>query len=1120
MPSTSTTAPIQPGTNKSVIWSRSRQGAAARRVLLVVTGATLVLPLAATPEPVHAKSSKAKSTKRVRSSQKYRTKRRSARKSTKPTLARKAPVRRMQVGGVLIRPDDHASIAALPQVQSSAIPSSSGFLIAQATTDAPSPAIPNVSPATSAESSIGTGVATPAPTADATPPSTPAPLAPGAPAPISAPVPGGDAVLPAPGAPVPLPTPLPDPAQPLAPAPALSTTPSVGDAAASETVADQAEALRGLGEIRRRQQRYNEAVDFFGRATLLDPGDIKARVGLAQSLRGLSKFQEALVESEKALALDPNNLAARVVHAQLLGDNDRPDDAARELNALVASLPEKPSPETYSALAQAFVSLRNYDTALDLLKRGKQDYPQDDLIARNTAEALTFSKRWDEALAAWDALIAIDAKDSDAYLGKARVYNYSSREDQAEPLYRKAIEISPDNYQAQVELADILGRRGNWAGAIEGYRTALSKNGGDLAARVELARLLRYSGRYAEADTEIAQVLSTDAKYAPAYTERGILRGQNKQYDLAIADLRRALDLTPTDVNAQFGLAEVLGYQRNYDESIRLYQKALEQEPDNQKGRIQLGLVLSYANRFDDSLRELNAVLAINPNNTSALIGKADTLARLRRYDESVAIYNRVLETDPANRRAITGMAEVYVYSKQYTKAIALYDRILATNPEDVSAAIDRGRALGYAGLARESLIALRPLVTSHPDNIDARLAYAEALTNSGQRSMRDEAIAQYRTILQSDPQNVDARFGLGRALGYQGRTREAEAELRQVIAARPQDADAYFALGEAQRYTKPFDAKDSFERALKLGPQGINARRASLALRDLRHETRPSFTISGRRYSDSNNVRLTEVGGGPTIRTRAGSIGVYGLTGRYQDEGLWQRRTDYGITLGKDFGSVRARLLLHRVQYAIAPDRTLFDLNFEKSPTERKRYYLTLAKREIIESLGATNAGITARTYIAGAQWPMGNHIDLSLEGRFYQYSVGNNRRGTISPAIHYRFKPTTPTLRLGLGYTYDDTRFLAPPATFFYTPQRYSVFSLLADYVKTRGRSRFGVYAAHPLSNSTGFNGVNRPADTLFGYWQYDLNELMQLFVQGGIVRGPSFDSNDIAGGVNIWF
>jgi tetratricopeptide (TPR) repeat protein len=49
-------------------------------------------------------------------------------------------------------------------------------------------------------------------------------------------------------------------------------------------------------------------------------------------------------------------------------------------------------------------------------------------------------------------------------------------------LYRRSLQLEPDNYQALVELADVLSRRDNWPEAITLYRQAIERNPADLAA--------------------------------------------------------------------------------------------------------------------------------------------------------------------------------------------------------------------------------------------------------------------------------------------------------------------------------------------------------------------------------------------------------------------------------------------------------------------------------------------------------------------------------------------------------------------------------------------------------------------------------------------------------------
>jgi tetratricopeptide (TPR) repeat protein len=291
-----------------------------------------------------------------------------------------------------------------------------------------------------------------------------------------------------------IPAVTPPPATDPVPVAPVNPAPVITEPEPPATIIEQATALRGLGEIRRRQLRYSEATDFFKRATLLAPADLPSRLGLAQSLRGLRRFQEALVESEQALALEPNNLQARVLHAQLLDDNNRSAEAAKEIEAIVAALPAKPDTETYTALSQAFITQRNYPAALQLLERAKQDWPGDPFIARNYAEALTASRDWDKALAAWDALMVADPKDADALVGKARVYYYQGNYRAAADLLERGRQEWPQDTLITRNYAEVMTQLREWDKALAAW-DALPADPKDAGILLGKARIYNYSSR-------------------------------------------------------------------------------------------------------------------------------------------------------------------------------------------------------------------------------------------------------------------------------------------------------------------------------------------------------------------------------------------------------------------------------------------------------------------------------------------------------------------------------------------------------------------------------------------------------------------------------------------------
>lgn len=882
--------------------------------------------------------------------------------------------------------------------------------------------------------------------------------------------------------------------------------------------AEQVAALRGLGEVRRRQNRLDEAIDFFNRALALDANDERSRIGLAQSLRGKSNYAGALTEVQRVLSVDAGNLPARALRAQLFSLLGRKEEAQTELDAIVSTLDDPDNParaEDFQVIAGAFVGLQNYETALQVLALGRQKFPDEIILRRANAETLLFARRFPQARAAYEELLVANPRDTDALLGRARVFNYSDALAEAEPAYRALLEAQPENYQGTVELADVLSRRGSYEESARLYRTAIERNANDLQPRLELGRVLRYQREFDQSETVLSDILAIDARYAPALTERGILRGQRGDYEKGLADLDAALEIAPNDLNTVFGLAEVQSYAGQYDKSIRNYRAGLAKDPSNTKGRTELGLVLSYAGRHDEALRELNTVLEQAPQNVSAQIAKASVLARARRLDESVALYNTILQADPRNVRAREGLAEALVLGRDYGQAVQIYDALIADSPGNQSYRLSRARALGYGKRYAEAAAALRAVVSADPQNREARLTLAEVLTNSEVASSRREAIVIYRSILRDEPANVPARVGLGRVLSYTGQYKEAETVLSSVVREAPQNSEALLALAENQRFAgRFFDAGSTYRGVLKLDPANATA---TEGLRLAGLQTRSSATLAVRSYSDTNGVRVRGIIFGPTFNTRAGQFGVTIEQGRFRDDNVSLKRQALNLLVARQIGPLSARLVLTRLKYGgNAPDKNLYDLSLGRTQGPRFRYFLGASRLDIFESAGAVLRGITADQQRAGVDFPLARKLDLELRYAHYNYSDSNNRN-TLGASLFYRLKPGTPSLRVGLGYVRDNTDFFSP---LYYTPQDYNAVSVLADYVVDRGPLRYGLFAQHPLTNATGNNGRNRPADTLFGYGSYDLSDLVQVFVNGGIVRSPNFNSNDVTAGVTARF
>lgn len=168
---------------------------------------------------------------------------------------------------------------------------------------------------------------------------------------------------------------------------ALALTPS-GEASISTSPesSESADDLLERGKALKAQKRYEEALPLFERAAQLQPTSFEAWFNLGYLLNELSRFNEALPAHERALVLDPTS-------------------AKSWTNKGAALVYLKQHEEALAAL----------DTALGL---GLEHDPSTETnVWFNKGTLLATLERYEEAIVAYKQVLALDNKDTAAWLG-------------------------------------------------------------------------------------------------------------------------------------------------------------------------------------------------------------------------------------------------------------------------------------------------------------------------------------------------------------------------------------------------------------------------------------------------------------------------------------------------------------------------------------------------------------------------------------------------------------------------------------------------------------------------------------------------------------------------------
>ncbi|WP_418225313.1 cellulose synthase subunit BcsC-related outer membrane protein [Burkholderia pseudomallei] len=603
-----------------------------------------------------------------------------------------------------------------------------------------------------------------------------------------------------------------------------------GDPAAAEPLLARAaaaragdpDALGGLGLLRLRQGRHDEARALFVRAAALAPDNRAKWVGLA----GTARFWGTLAQGRAAAA------------------QGRPDDAQRAARAALALDPQ--SADAKLLLADSLLARRDWRAAQPLLR----------------------------------ALLDARAPSVSAVRSMRTLYEQTGRADAFGPLV-DALQsrfATPDDRAALSRLraewlaqqADALAAAGQRGPAAQRYEASLRIAPDAPWARFALARLYRDMGLpqlgRAVMDEGLAVSDAADMRYAAALYRYALddVAGARAAF-AAIADASRTQGMRAfaRKLDAEAALADARAALAREDRAaahaaLERARRAAPDDPDMLAavgaqwidiGEIERGLaplrdwIVAHPREADADVRLRYGDLLGGARRDDALAAWLDTLRRggapldaaqsARLEDQALRLVLR--ETDDALDR------------DDYEVAARALDRASPAGKADrryVLEAAELARAQGRYDAARA---ALAPLLARAPDDADAQLALARILDDDGAPA---DALALVRDVLaRTPPDDVDTQLSALRRLTALRRARDAAALADTLRAAYPARADVTVAAGRVAQALGRYDDAASLyrlslaqERATGIAPRRDGATPAQAAWADLQQRRDPQI--------------------------------------------------------------------------------------------------------------------------------------------------------------------------------------------------------------------------------------------------------------------------------------
>ena len=252
----------------------------------------------------------------------------------------------------------------------------------------------------------------------------------------------------------------------------------------------QFDALHLLGVIARQQGDAAGAVELIGQAIALKPDQANAHCNLGAALQDLGRSEAALASYETALRLHPHYAMAFANRGNALRKLGRVREAVESYDRALALQPRYP--EAACNRAVALLELGEPEAALASAEQALAGQPPHALAAQALcvrANALYLLRRLRDALAGYDAALAIDATMAEAHAGRAMTLHRLRRFDEALRGYDRALALRPSHAATREHRAATLAALGRRDEAILEYQAALrmlAEQGAD-ASRIGFA---------------------------------------------------------------------------------------------------------------------------------------------------------------------------------------------------------------------------------------------------------------------------------------------------------------------------------------------------------------------------------------------------------------------------------------------------------------------------------------------------------------------------------------------------------------------------------------------------------------------------------------------------------
>ncbi|HEX8817736.1 MAG TPA: tetratricopeptide repeat protein [Terriglobales bacterium] len=454
--------------------------------------------------------------------------------------------------------------------------------------------------------------------------------------------------------------------------------------------------------------------------------------------------------------------------------------------------------------------------------------------------------------------VKIDPQYADAHYQLAQTYLKLQQGAGGVQELSRTVELQPGNYQARMELANLLILGHDFQTAQQHTDLLIKQRPNDPAVHSLISSLFAAQDNVPAAIDEVQKAIALDAARWEFHLELALLESKSSQSDKAEASFKKVIELNPAATEAYLLLGAFYQSNGRFSDAEQQYRKAIEVGPSNVEPRaamIRLYLAegkksaaedLAKRTKYDlpndptayrmladlyfatgdsdKAMAEYGALCQLHPKDLELKKAYIQLLIQQERWDEAEKLNNELLKGDPNLNDALIYRSQMQIGKGDLKDATATLQAVLKKDPNNSEGHYVLGVAFEKAGDLQQAETEWMSATHIRPDLVDAYRSLAGLALRRGDPAKLAEAATQ---IIRLQPASPDG-YSL-RALAEINRKEfiPAEADIRKAIQVAPQSSTGYVQLGNLRSAQAQYDeAVKAYEQALDRNPNSKDALR------------------------------------------------------------------------------------------------------------------------------------------------------------------------------------------------------------------------------------------------------------------------------------------------------